>query len=102
MILLFLFMAHVYILFSISLDRFYTGSTELPPEERLQLHLEKHYGTSKFTSAANDWEVFHIVKCDSIKQARSIERHIKRMKSKTYIQNLTKYPEIIQKLLKKY
>jgi putative endonuclease len=28
-----------------------------------------------------------------------IERHIKKMKSKKYIQNLKKYPEMVEKLL---
>jgi len=34
--------------------------------------------------------------------AGKIEIHIKKMKSKKYIQDLKKYPEIAQKLLKKY
>ena len=36
------------------------------------------------------------------KQARNIETHIKRMKSRVYIVNLKKYPEIIVKLKIKY
>jgi putative endonuclease len=35
-------------------------------------------------------------------QARLIEKHIKKMKSKTYIHNLVKYPEIAEKLLLKF
>jgi putative endonuclease len=31
-----------------------------------------------------------------------IEQHIKKMKSKVYIQNLKRYPEILQKLINKY
>jgi hypothetical protein len=34
-------------IFSKKLDRYYIGSTELSPEERLSLHLSKHYGNSK-------------------------------------------------------
>ena len=36
------------------------------------------------------------------KQARNIESHIKKMKSKVYIENLVKYPEIIERLKEKY
>ncbi len=34
--------------------------------------------------------------------AGKIENHIKKMKSKKYIKDLKKYPEIAQKLIKKY
>ena len=92
----------VYILFSKKLNRFYTGSTSLLPEERLNEHLEKLYGNSKFTAKANDWILFHHIKCDSRKQAIAIEKHIKSMKSKKYILNLSSYKEISIKLLEKY
>jgi putative endonuclease len=35
----------------------------------------------------------------SYSQARSVETHIKKMKSKIYIQNLKKYPELLINLL---
>jgi len=35
-------------------------------------------------------------------QARKIEKQIKRMKSKKYIENLKKYPDIVKKLIEKY
>ena len=35
-------------------------------------------------------------------QALAIEKHIKKMKSKIYIENLTRYPEMSNKLIKKY
>jgi putative endonuclease len=31
-----------------------------------------------------------------------IEEHIKKMKSKVYIQNLKKYPDMVKKLIAKY
>ena len=95
-------MASVYILHSKSLDRFYTGSTELRPEERLGMHLAKHYGDTKFTSAANDWELFLAIECKSLKQVQSIEKHIKRVKSSIYIRNLRIYPDVIIKLKERY
>ena len=92
----------VYILFSKILNRFYIGATRLLPEQRLERHLSEYYGSEKFTSKANDWLLFYSIECLTFKQALQIEQHIKRMKNKTYIQNLTKYPEITQKLLQKY
>jgi putative endonuclease len=95
-------MPWVYILYSKKLDRFYTGVTTLPIEERLENHLQKRYGKLNFTQKADDWTLFWSLECISFKQARNIELHIKKMKSKIYIQNLGKYLEIGSKLLKKY
>lgn len=94
--------AYTYILYSKALDRFYIGSTEFEPSQRLQLHLNEHYGKSKFTSKSKDWTIFFELKCQSIQQAREIEAHIKRMKSRIYIQNLVQYPVMFQKLLIRY
>lgn len=93
--------AVVYILHSVKLNNFYTGFTsEL--EIRLDNHIKHLYGSRKFTSKADDWTLFLTIECDTLEQAKLIEAHIKRMKSKIYIQNLKQYPEMIEKLLKKY
>ena len=89
----------VYILKSEILNRFYTGfTTNL--EKRLQFHREA--ATQKFTGKAADWELFHTIECESKSQALAIEQHIKKMKSKVYILNLKKYPELCRKLLSRY
>ncbi|MEN8225060.1 MAG: GIY-YIG nuclease family protein [Bacteroidota bacterium] len=93
---------YCYILYSSNLNRFYTGSTILNPEERLENHLLQYYGSSKFTAQTKDWELFLTVECISIHQARRIEQHIKKMKSSKYIRNLSIYPEIIDKLKVEY
>jgi putative endonuclease len=90
----------VYILHSATLNRYYIGFTT-----NFDLRLEFHFSdeqTRKFTHKANDWEVFLTVDCSSKKQGLFIEKHIKNMKSKIYIENLKKYPEITSKLLLKY
>jgi len=56
----------------------------------------------KFTAKANDWALFLKINCSSKTQGLQIEKHIKKMKSKSYIKNLLKYPEIIDKLKIKY
>ena len=91
-----------YIIHSQSLSKFYIGSTILDSLERLERHQFNYYGNRKFTAKADDWEVFINISCSSIEQARKIEKHIKEMKSKSYILNLKKYPEIIEKLKTKY
>ena len=89
----------VYILHSATLNRFYIGYTsEL--ETRLEFH--KNAASSKYTSKADDWLLFLKISCESKRQALRIEKHIKNMKSKVYIENLLKYPEISTKLLNKY
>jgi len=56
----------------------------------------------KYTSKADDWELFLTIDCKIKQQATNIESHIKKMKSKVYIQNLKKYPEMIEKLIQKF
>ena len=89
----------VYILNSEKLDRFYIGFTS-NLEKRLEFHhnAESH----KFTFKAKDWEVYLKIECKSKGQALAIEKHIKKMKSKVYIQNLKKYSEMKIQLLDKY
>ena len=84
------------------MDRYYIGSTQLKPTERLDLHLSKHYGKKKFTSRAADWSIYVILKCHNIVSARMVERHVKNMKSRKYIENIKKYTELIEKLIERY
>jgi putative endonuclease len=86
-------MASVYILFSEKLNRFYTGSCE-DLSYRIEQHFNKDFNNS-FTAKTDDWELFFFVDNLHYAQARLIEQHIKNMKSKVYIQNLKKYPEIL-------
>ena len=89
----------VYILYSAKLNRFYVGSTS-DLNERMQFHMSA--ASNKFTAKAKDWDIFLNFSCDHKNQALAIERHIKSMKSKVYIQNLKKYPEMVLKLKEKY
>ncbi len=88
-----------YILHSERLNRYYIGySSDL--DFRLELH--KNPEKRKYTYNAKDWVLFYKIDCKSKPQALAIESHIKRMKSKTYIENLVRYPEITLKLLQRY
>ena len=90
----------VYILHSNKLNRFYIGFTE-DIETRMEFHLSK-VQNKKFTYNADDWQLYLKIDCESKSQALAIEKHIKSMKSKIYIENLLKYPEIILNLKSKY
>jgi len=93
-------MAYCYIIHSKTLDRYYYGSTELKPTERLELHLRKYYGNKKFTAKAIDWELVCTIKCESVYQARRIEAFIKKMKSKKYTASLVSNSEEVDWLVK--
>ena len=80
-------MAWVYILYSESLSRYYIGSTEQSPEERLQKHLTNHSG---FTAKAKDWAVVYREEFETISEARNRELTIKKWKSKVMIESLIK------------
>jgi putative endonuclease len=86
----------VYILYSATIDAFYIGQTEALAQ-RLEAHI-RHDFTLSFTRRASDWLIYLVIECSSRKQAVNIEAHIKRMKSRVYLQNLKNYPEIISKL----
>ena len=88
----------VYILYSEKLKRYYIGYTA-DLGTRLEFH--KNAAAHKYTSKANDWNDFLKIDFHSKTQALQIEQHIKKMKSKIYIENLLKYPEMIVKLLEK-
>ena len=93
-------MATVYILYSKSIDRFYVGSCH-----DLKLRLDQHknkYFKNAFTSRTADWELFLALPDLEYTQARKIENHIKRMKSRLYIKNLFTYHELREKLVFKY
>jgi putative endonuclease len=93
-------MLFVYIIQSEVDNSFYVGFTK-DLAMRLEFHNdpERNIGVTRHKIP---WRYFHTIKtpCKSI--AIKIEKHIKRMKSHSYIINLKKYPEMSEKLLKKY
>ncbi|MCE2613834.1 GIY-YIG nuclease family protein [Flavobacteriaceae bacterium D16] len=93
-------MHFVYIIYSDKWDQFYVGESE-NVETRVDQH-NSGFFQHGFTSKANDWQIFICISCANRIQARKIENHIKRMKSKQYIRNLKKYPEMQTKLLNTY
>jgi putative endonuclease len=93
-------MASVYILFSVKLNKYYIGSCN-DLVARIEEHKQKKF-QGAYTKISDDWELYLSINDLEYKQARAIESHIKRMKSKVYIENLLKYPTIIERLCEEY
>ncbi len=93
-------MASVYILYSPSLNQYYIGSCKVL-SERIEQHLCKEI-PGAFTGKVKDWILYLSLNELKYEQARLIEKHIKKMKSRVYIENLKKYPELSEKIITKY
>jgi len=75
---------HVYILYSILKDRYYTGSTS-NIDERLKRHNE---GATPSTKNGRPWKVVFTKQFNSKSEALKFENYIKRMKSMSFIESL--------------
>jgi putative endonuclease len=91
-------MAFTYIIYSKKLDRFYIGATQDSVHSRIEKHNSGHHGKNHFTAKADDWLLFLSFETKDYAHAIRIERKIKAMKSKIYINNLKKYPELKTKI----
>lgn len=93
-------MYFVYVIRSLKDDTFYIGKTS-NLESRLAFHndTERNVG---FTKGKIPWEYFFTLSVADSLIAGKIETHLKKMKSRRYLFNLAKYPEIGQKLITIY
>lgn len=82
-----------YIIYSQKLDRYYIGACQSNLSERIEKHNRSFYGKQKYTSISDDWVLFLFIKAENYPHAIRIERKIKRMKSRKYIENIKKYAE---------
>jgi putative endonuclease len=90
----------VYIIFSKSAQKFYVGETQ-DFNERLVKH-NSGINKNAFTAQACDWEIQTLIACKNRKMALKIEKHIKGMKSKVYINNLINHEELREKLIARF
>ena len=65
-------------------------------------NIKNKFYANSYTSKVVDWKLFLTIVCETTTQAIKVEKHIKKMKSKVYVINLKKYPEIANKLKEKY
>ena len=97
---LFFKMSHfIYILFSEKINRYYIGETH-DTDGRLLKHNQNYYENS-FTKAANDWKIVLKFECENRDESLFLEKFIKRMKSKKFIQKIISNPSILTDILDK-
>jgi putative endonuclease len=74
---------YVYILYSPSLDKFYTGMSKFSVKRKRQ-HVK---GQSSWTSKADDWIEVWKTQVDDSASARELEKKIKKRGAKRYLQD---------------
>lgn len=91
---------YCYIIYSPTLDSFYTGQA-VDPHIRLIEHNEGKYKQS-YTKLTSDWKHYLLIECSSKNQAIKVESFIKRMKSKKFIESMKNDPKIIKDVLERF
>jgi putative endonuclease len=89
----------LYILYSKTSIKYYVGETH-NIQERISKHNQHTYSNS-FSKIANDWELVLSYECDDRDNALYLERFIKKMKSKVFIEKIISKPEILSDILSK-
>ena len=92
-------MYYLYILYSESIDKYYVGETP-DIDVRLSQHNHHHFKTN-FTKAASDWKIVLKFECKNREEALFLEKFIKKMKSRVFVQKVISNQEILSDLLKK-
>ena len=87
---------YVYILKSLSVNRYYLGETQ-DAVVRLQLHNDESRGT--YTSKNGPWVLKRLIEVKSRSDGRRVERYIKKRKSKSYIIKLIEEDAAVASLL---
>ena len=90
-------MHFLYIIYSPTADKYYTGETN-NVTTRIDIH-NSHKNITAFTKAASDWKTQLIFKCETKEDALYLERYIKRMKSRKFVQKIIERPEILEEIL---
>ncbi len=88
-----------YILFSKKANKYYLGETH-NLDNRLDKHI-KHIYSNSFTKIANDWQIILQFECDKREDAIYIEKFVKRMKSRKFIEKVIENPDILKSILLK-
>ena len=93
-------MAWVYILISDQNGKFYIGASR-NVDERLIWHnsILKNTGHSR---KGIPWKIFLTLECDNMNHALKVEKHIKKMKSRKFIFDIEKFPDLRKRVIEKY
>jgi putative endonuclease len=89
----------LYILHSKTNTKYYVGETH-DVKERIRKHNQHEYANA-FSKIANDWALALAFECNNRNEALFLERFIKKMKSKIFIEKIIRNPEILSDILSK-
>ncbi len=89
----------LYILYSKSSTKYYVGESH-DVQERIRKHNEHQYHNS-FSKIASDWNLVLAFECEDRNTSLYLERFIKKMKSKKFIEKIILNPEILADILAK-
>jgi putative endonuclease len=89
----------LYIIYSKSQNKYYVGETN-NIEERIVKH-NTHYYNNSFTKIAEDWELKFTFEFENKEDAIYLEKFIKKMKSRVFIEKIINNPEIVKDILLK-
>jgi putative endonuclease len=92
-------MYFIYILYSQKLDRYYVGTTD-DVDKRLVEHNSGLYNNS-FTSKGIPWDLRLCFECCSSTAAYELERFLKRMKSRVFLEKVIVDPDILSDIQNK-
>jgi putative endonuclease len=92
-------MHHLYIIYSKSSNKFYVGETH-NIDDRIIKH-NRHTYSDSFTKIANDWELVMFFNCSNREEATFLEKFIKKMKSRVFIEKIIDNPSILKDILSK-
>jgi putative endonuclease len=90
-------MHFVYIIFSQQADHYYVGEPAFP-DGRLKEHNSGKYFKAS-TKKGKDWIIMLLIKCKDRSGAIKIERYIKEMKSRKFIESLIQDKEFRLKFI---
>jgi putative endonuclease len=92
-------MTYLYFILSPAKNKIYVGVTS-NLQERLRKHND-HLYAGAFSKIATDWELIFQKEFEDKQEALFLERFIKRMKSRKFIQKIIENPEILNDILSK-
>ncbi|WP_026711098.1 GIY-YIG nuclease family protein [Flavobacterium filum] len=93
-------MSHfIYILYSETTSKYYIGES-YNLDERIKNH-NQHFYQNSFSKIANDWKLLLSYECIDRHSALYLERFIKKMKSRLFIEKIISNPEILSDILSK-
>ncbi len=92
-------MTYLYFIHSPSKNKIYVGvTTHL--QERLKKHNDHAYAGA-FSKIATDWELIFQKEFEDKQEALFLEKFIKKMKSRKFIEKVIQQPEILEDILTK-